>query len=99
MITLAQSKSGYLRHMHYTLDWVRKRFDNGESLKYVFFWGHTQKNDQPGPFVFSQWYPSSFIVDGIEYKTAEHWMMGQKARLFHDEQSFKKLSTQTNLVK
>ena len=76
MITLAQSKSGYLRHMHYTLDWVRKRFDNGESLKYVFFWGHTQKNDQPGPFVFSQWYPSSFIVDGIEYKTAEHWMMG-----------------------
>ena len=40
----------------------------------VLFW--------KGPF--SQWYPSVFVVDGIEYCTAEQWMMAGKARLFGD---------------
>jgi ribA/ribD-fused uncharacterized protein len=38
-----------------------------------------------GPWIFSQWHPSPFEVDGIKYATAEHWMMAGKARLAGDE--------------
>ena len=40
----------------------------------VFFW-------HP-PSVFSQWTPSPFTVDLIEYNCAEHFIMASKARLF-----------------
>lgn len=34
--------------------------------------------------VFSQWHPTTFVVDGETFVTAEQWMMVQKARLFDD---------------
>ena len=34
----------------------------------------------------SQWFASSFKVDGVYYPTAEHYMMAAKAKLFEDEQ-------------
>jgi ribA/ribD-fused uncharacterized protein len=37
-----------------------------------------------GPWVLSQWWPSPFVVDGVGYASAEHWMMTGKARLFGD---------------
>jgi predicted NAD-dependent protein-ADP-ribosyltransferase YbiA (DUF1768 family) len=75
--------------MTYGIDWVKKKFEAEEELKYIFFWGHTNKgNEAVGKFVFSQWFPSPFVVDGVVYKTAEHWMMAQKARLFRDETIF-----------
>jgi ribA/ribD-fused uncharacterized protein len=75
--------------MKYSLDWVKERYDLEEALKFIFFWGHTSKHqDTVGPFVFSQWYPVSFIVDEVQYYTAEHWMMGQKALLFGDRLKF-----------
>lgn len=59
--------------------------DRGEALSFVFFWGHTEKDiGQPGPWMLSQWYPSPFTVDGVDYPTAEHFMMAQKAALFAD---------------
>lgn len=33
----------------------------------------------------SQWHPSRFWIGGDEFRTAEHWMMYAKARLFGDE--------------
>ena len=78
--------------MIYSLSWLTDRFDSGEKLKYVFFWGHTKKStDIIGKFVFSQWFDASFKVDKIIYKTAEHWMMAHKARLFNDELTFEKI--------
>jgi ribA/ribD-fused uncharacterized protein len=69
----------------YNLRWLQEKFDKGEQIDYLFFWGHTNKyNETIGKFIFSQWYPSSFEVDGVIYKTAEHWMMAEKARLFSD---------------
>lgn len=57
----------------------------GARPKYLFFSGHTAKVDKTiGAWVFSQWYPSPFTVDGQLYRTAEHWMMAEKARLFGD---------------
>lgn len=36
----------------------------------------------------SQWHKESFVVDGITYKTAEHYMMAQKAIFFEDQESY-----------
>ncbi|WP_254086759.1 NADAR family protein [Dawidia cretensis] len=70
------------------------KFEKGETIKYLFFWGHTNKKQEDiGKFVLSQWYPSPFIVDNVEYKTAEHWMMAQKANLFGDYMTLQKILT------
>ena len=40
----------------------------------------------------SQWHSSGFSdSDNIFYKTAEHWMMAEKARLFKDEEMLEKI--------
>lgn len=52
--------------------------------KYLYFWGHTGKEGKVGKECLSQWYPRPFKVNGLEFKTAEHWMMFWKAMLFHD---------------
>ena len=78
--------------MSYNLKWLTDKFDKGVTIKYIFFWGHANKNNEDtGKFLFSQWYPSSFVVDNIEYKTAEHWMMACKASLFGDNEMFEKI--------
>ena len=43
--------------------------------KFVFFYGGE----------FSQWYPSTFEVDGVTYVTAEQYMMAMKADYFGDD--------------
>ncbi|CAM5660466.1 hypothetical protein SALBM217S_01487 [Streptomyces griseoloalbus] len=60
----------------------------GERVKYLHFWGHRPLPDgRIGPSCLSQWWPSPFTVDGVEYATAEHWMMAAKARLFGDAEA------------
>ncbi|MFD5571938.1 NADAR family protein [Streptomyces cadmiisoli] len=57
----------------------------GAPVKYLHFWGHRPRPDgRIGSSCLSQWWPSPFTVDGVEYATAEHWMMAAKARLFED---------------
>lgn len=64
------------------------RISNGLQPKYLFFWGHTAgKGGQVGKECLSQWYPAVFVVDGVTYATAEHYMMAEKARLFGDEET------------
>ncbi len=51
----------------------------------MFFWGHTQNNQgQVAKTCFSQWFHSPFEIDGVNYATAEHYMMAEKARLFSE---------------
>jgi ribA/ribD-fused uncharacterized protein len=62
--------------------------DGGRPVEYLFFWGHRpHPSGRLGPSCLSQWWPAPFTVDGVQYPTAEHWMMAEKARLFGDEQS------------
>lgn len=65
----------------------------GASFKYIFFWGHTSDKSYIHSTCLSQWYPSPFEVDGYVYKTAEHFMMAEKARLFGDEEVFETILT------
>ncbi|UQA60122.1 NADAR family protein [Polyangium aurulentum] len=59
----------------------------GEPLDYLFFWGHTAaEGGGVGPWVLSQWWLSSFEVEGQTYPATEHFMMAEKARLFGDDE-------------
>lgn len=54
---------------------------NNMKNDFVFFWGGT----------FSQWYPSKFTINNIEYNCAEQYMMAKKALLFRDKESYNKI--------
>jgi hypothetical protein len=78
--------------MKYHLSWLKKIFDEGEMLDFLFFWGHQPSKDgKITATCLSQWWKSDFLVDDILYPTAEHWMMAQKARLFQDEEILEKI--------
>ncbi|WP_394846318.1 NADAR family protein [Pendulispora brunnea] len=63
-----------------------ERIDGGASFDYLFFWGHTPKRPNVvDASCLSQWFPADFSVDGVDYPTAEHFMMMEKARLFKDD--------------
>ncbi|MFE2586446.1 NADAR family protein [Streptomyces sp. NPDC059378] len=60
----------------------------GAGIKYLPFWGHRPRPDgKLGTSCLSQWWPSPFVVEGVAYATAEHWMMAGKARLFGDPEA------------
>jgi ribA/ribD-fused uncharacterized protein len=54
-----------------------------ETERFVLFW-------QP-PGLYSQWTESRFVVDGVEYGCAEQFMMAEKARLFGDQETLRKV--------
>ena len=66
--------------------------DIAPESKFLFFWGHqTNKDGSISKTCFSQWWLSSFEVEGLTYKTAEHWMMAKKAALFNDSAILEKI--------
>ena len=72
--------------MKYTRELIEDKFQRGERLKFIFFWKPTPAaNGGLTKSCFSQWWDCKFTVDGVEYHTAEQYMMAQKAVLFGDE--------------
>lgn len=64
----------------------------GAVPKWMMFWGHQAEADGGiGKGVLSQWWPCVFVVDGVEYASAEHFMMAEKARVFGDESALGKI--------
>lgn len=60
--------------------------EQGAEPDYLFFWASFVNEDGSiGPTCLSQWYAAAFTLDGQHYRTAEHYMMAEKARLFGDE--------------
>ena len=60
--------------------------DRGARPKFLLFWGHQPSKDGSiGKTCFSQWFEAAFVVNDVGYRTAEHFMMAEKARLFGDE--------------
>ncbi|MGX1477797.1 UNVERIFIED_CONTAM: ribA/ribD-fused uncharacterized protein [Streptomyces canus] len=69
-------------------DALVKQVRAGAKIKYLHFWGHRPRPDgRVGASCLSQWWPSPFVVDGVTYATAEHWMMAGKARLLEDQEA------------
>lgn len=60
-----------------------KKVRNNLMEKFTYFW----KSHSP----FSQWYMAKFIIDGIEFNSAEQYMMYMKAVLFGDEEISQKI--------
>ena len=77
--------------MKYNLEFILRQYQAKGKLKYVFFWGDTERGDEVTKACFSQWYPSVFEVNGITYKTAEQYMMAQKALLFQDQEIYEEI--------
>ena len=62
---------------------LKQQLQKGKKFNYLFFWGHRQKTEGVvDKSCFSQWFPMGFTIDEVYYKTAEHYMMAEKARLF-----------------
>lgn len=74
------------------LESLRRAVRRGLHPTVLFFWGHTgSPTGELGKECFSQWYASPFELEGITYRTAEHYMMFQKSRLFRDEETGKRI--------
>jgi predicted NAD-dependent protein-ADP-ribosyltransferase YbiA (DUF1768 family) len=56
----------------YSIQWLIDEFENGVPLKYIYFWGNATKENEITKSCFSQWYESSFTVNGVTFKTSEH---------------------------
>src|SRR4051794_7851451 len=64
---------------------VTRLMDSGVRVRFLYFWGHRPQGDGTvGPGCLSQWWPAPFTVDGVEFATAEHYMMWRKAMVFRD---------------
>jgi len=75
--------------MKYTIKSIQK---TGKPVKYLLFWGHQpSKSGEITKSCFSQWWEADFTINGIVYKSAEHYMMAEKARLFKDEMILNKI--------
>jgi ribA/ribD-fused uncharacterized protein len=60
----------------------------GRRVRYLCFWGHRPQPDgSVGAGCLSQWWPAFFSVDGVTFRSAEHFMMWRKAKLFGDEET------------
>ncbi|MDU1891781.1 MAG: NADAR family protein [Dysgonomonas sp.] len=81
-----------MKHTTYNLQWLFDKVEKEENVKYLLFWGHAvSKDGSTTKSCFSQWWKSAFMVNGISYATAEHWMMAKKAELFGDKEIFEKI--------
>ncbi len=74
--------------MTHTIDSIQKQ----ANAEYLFFWGHQPSKDGSiTKTCMSQWWPSEFEENGMIYKTAEHYMMAGKAKLFNDMDIFERV--------
>ena len=75
---------------------LKKELQKGKKFKYLFFWGHKQKNKNIiDKSCLSQWFPVGFEINKVHYPTAEHYMMVEKARLFDPSMVSKILEAKT----
>jgi ribA/ribD-fused uncharacterized protein len=57
-------------------------------VKFLFFWGHQpERHGGIGTGCLSQWWPAQFTIDGVQFATAEHYLMWRKAKLFGDDRA------------
>ena len=77
--------------MKYTRKSIIERYNAGEEMNIIPFWGHTPNPKKMTKACFSQWYDCQFDLFGESYHTAEQYMMAQKASLFKDWTTWNKI--------
>ncbi|KZN65006.1 NADAR family protein [Pseudoalteromonas luteoviolacea] len=58
--------------------------EQGNSPKFIYFWGHQKPKHGVSKSCFSQWFDTPFTDANNRFATAEHYMMFAKATLFND---------------
>ena len=67
--------------MFYTADSLRQMHQGGETVDFLFFYGHQLPSDGSATeSCLSQWYPCIFEADGILYQSMVH--DGSEGRVF-----------------
>jgi ribA/ribD-fused uncharacterized protein len=80
-----------------SLEELLRAVRGGLRPRYLFFWGHKPlASGEIGKSCFSQWWPAPFVIGGVNYPTAEHFMMAEKARIFADEETREKILKATS---
>lgn len=64
---------------------------NLDTSNMIPFFGHRSNPGEITKSVFSQWYKSDFVVDGVRYTSCEQYMMAEKARVFGDNGMWAKI--------
>lgn len=82
--------------MRYSRESIIERYDAGEQLHIIAFWGHTPNPKKMTKACFSQWYDCQLEVDGVVYHTTEQYMMAQKAALMGDGVTQAKIMASAN---
>ncbi len=77
--------------MKYTVEMMIAHYNAGEKLNIIAFWGNTPNPKKVTKSCLSQWYDCRFTVSGQEYRTAEQYMMAEKARLFRDGETRRRI--------
>jgi ribA/ribD-fused uncharacterized protein len=81
--------------MKYTNETTITRYSENPDTEFLFFWGGRPTNGKVTKACLSQWYEAPFVVHNNMsrnvFRTAEHWMMAQKALLFLDGDSYRKI--------
>ena len=78
--------------MKYSTEWLLELLGHEARVKYLFFWGNQPSKDGViTKSCLSQWWLADFVVTGITYRSTEHWMMAEKARLFNDKQGLARI--------
>jgi ribA/ribD-fused uncharacterized protein len=71
-----------------TVDELLALINTGRRVKYLLFWGHRPAPDGTiGAGCLSQWWPAAFTSDGATFRSAEHYLMWRKAKLFGDDET------------
>ncbi|MGY3088779.1 ribA/ribD-fused uncharacterized protein [Hymenobacter sp. UYAg731] len=73
--------------MKYSTEWLLEQLAQDTKVKHLFFWGNQPSKDGTiTKSCLSQWWLADFVVAGITYRSTEHWMMAEKARLFNNDE-------------
>ena len=82
--------------MRYTRETIIERYNAGEKMNVIAFWGNTPNPKKMTKACFSQWYDCQFDAEGVHYHTTEQYMMAQKALLMGDSSTHAKIMAADN---
>ncbi|WPC38222.1 NADAR family protein [Brachyspira hyodysenteriae] len=69
----------------YSLEKLRRDFNSGKKIDFLFFYGHTNDKKEITKSSLSQWYITDFRDNDLVFNCMEKYMMYNKALLFDDK--------------